>query len=174
MNNDLFDEINKVVGEDDILWHLGDFCFAPKYDFYKVAKQYRNRIVAKQVFFVFGNHDPECIANLFTPYTNGVGAVNHKAIVMYNGIKFILDHTCPAIWFNHHKQAIALYGHSHSGAERWADKVMPNRRSMDIGVDNAFKILGAYRPFSLEEILNIMKNRKGHSVGDHHQPMAEE
>ena len=63
--------------------------------------------------------------------------------------------------------AIALYGHSHSNAEVWLDSVMPGRRSMDVGVDNAAKILGEYKPFSFEEISNIMSKKNGFHF-DHH------
>lgn len=60
-----------------------------------------------------------------------------------------------------------LYGHSHSTAEEWLNQMMPNRRSIDVGVDNAYKLLGEYKPFSYEEIVNIMASKKGHSI-DHH------
>jgi hypothetical protein len=40
---------------------------------------------------------------------------------------------------------------------------------MDVGVDNAAKILGEYRPFAWEEVRNILYKRPGHSL-DHHVP----
>ena len=33
-------------------------------------------------------------------------------------------------------------------------------KSMDIGVDNAYRLFGEYRPFSLDEIKKIMDDRE--------------
>jgi hypothetical protein len=41
------------------------------------------------------------------------------------------------------------------------------RKSMDVGVDAAYKRFGEYRPFSLDEVLKIMENKKIKIV-DHH------
>jgi len=163
MNDYLFDEINKLVGEDDELYHVGDFCFGAKYDYYKTVKRFRDRINCRRVHQIFGNHDfYDDMPSIFE--TNG-----HRAFTTYNNQFFVFDHYCGAIWNKHHHKAILCYAHSHSTAERWADKIMPGRRSMDIGVDNAAKLLGAYRPFALEEVIDILKDRPGHTTGDHHQ-----
>jgi calcineurin-like phosphoesterase family protein len=73
-----------------------------------------------------------------------------------------------ALWDQSHRKSWNLYGHSHSGAENKLDQLFPDRKSMDIGVDNAFKILGEYRPFAFSEIQNLMNKKKGHLIGDHH------
>ena len=56
-----------------------------------------------------------------------------------------------------------LYGHSHDSLEyeAWG-------KSMDVGVDAAFRILGQYRPFSYEEIKAIM-DKRDIKVLDHHK-----
>jgi hypothetical protein len=46
--------------------------------------------------------------------------------------------------------------------EDYLDSMWPERRSMDVGVDNAFRIFGEYRPFSEYDILNLLSTRKGH------------
>lgn len=46
MDQTLIDNINAVVGSDDILWHLGDFSFAP----YAVAKRYRDAIKCQTMY----------------------------------------------------------------------------------------------------------------------------
>lgn len=49
-----------------------------------------------------------------------------------------------------------FYGHCHSNME---DKY--NRgKQMDVGVDNAYKLLGEYRPFSFEEARDMVKDRQ--------------
>jgi calcineurin-like phosphoesterase family protein len=42
------------------------------------------------------------------------------------------------------------------------------RRSMDVGVDNAFRLFGEYRPLSLDEIDQYFRLRSGFSI-DHHR-----
>lgn len=160
MDDDLINNINNFVGEDDILYHLGDFCFAPKDSYFRVAANYRRRINCREVHFIFGNHDGFEIGKLFSTAFN----LNE---IRVHGTKFILCHYALAVWNGSHRGSIQLYGHSHSNLEGWIDKAMPGHRSMDVGVDNAYKILGMYRPFSIEEIIKIMDSRKGFS-SDHH------
>ena len=42
-------------------------------------------------------------------------------------------------------------------AEARLDKIMPCRRSMDVGVDNAYWLLGEWRPFSIDEIITFLE-----------------
>lgn len=160
MNDHLTDRINEMVGENDTLWHLGDWAFAPKDKYYHKCQFYRGRIKCKNIFFVFGNHDNREVASLFTKSYDQIS-------LSINNQLFHLNHYCCAIWNKSHRGAIHLYGHSHSNAEGGLDRIMPGRRSMDVGVDNAKKILGEYRPFSFDEIMGIMRNRPGSSL-DHH------
>lgn len=160
MDQGILDAINSTVGEHDTLWFLGDFCFARYGREFTTAKSYRDRIRCRNVFMVWGNHDSRCIASCFTDCFERFRLRAH-------GQKIILDHYAPAVWQGSHRGAWALYGHSHRSAERWLDEHMPERRSLDVGVDNAIHLLGEYRPFSFDEIANIMKDRKGCSIDKH-------
>lgn len=161
MNNVLIDNINKCVAEEDTLWHLGDFAFAPKHKYIQHCEAYRNRIRCKNVKLVFGNHDQRDLKSIF-PETYDLVEIKER------GYKFVLCHYAMAVFNKSHRGAFHLYGHSHSGAESWMDRHMPNRRSMDVGVDNIAKIFGEYRPISLEEVISLLGNKKGHAM-DHHQ-----
>jgi calcineurin-like phosphoesterase family protein len=71
-------------------------------------------------------------------------------------------HYSMAAWDQSHRGSIQLYGHSHSTDEDRLDIIMPGRRSMDVGVDNAFKRVGEFRPFCIEtEIIPWMLARPG-------------
>ena len=72
-----------------------------------------------------------------------------------------------AVWPGSHHGAWHLYGHSHATAEPWLDAHMPGRRAFDVGVDNAARLLGAYRPWAFEEIEDRMRDRSGFAM-DHH------
>lgn len=80
----------------------------------------------------------------------------------------VLSHYVQAVWNQSHRGAWMLYGHSHASAESWLDAAMPGRRSIDVGVDNAYRVLGEYRPFSFDELNEILSGRPGCSI-DHHK-----
>lgn len=164
MDDTLIDNINKIVGKNDILWHLGDFAFS-KYDYYKRCKYYRDRINCNNVNIIWGNHDR---ANEIHDLFSLDYRVYHYLHPNQN-TKIVLHHSAMAIWEDSHRGAWHFYGHSHSGAEPWLDLHMPGRRSIDVGVDNAYKILGEYRPFGLDELSQMMNPRSGFSM-DHHIP----
>lgn len=156
----IIDNINKCVDKEDVLWLLGDFCFAPKQFYWQTAKRYRDRINCKHINFIWGNHDDRSIASLF----ESVHDLYHANIF---GQEIVLCHYAMAIWNKSHRHSQHYYGHSHANAEERLDELFPGRRSMDVGIDNAYKILGEYRPFEFSEIRDIMATRKGIAI-DHH------
>jgi calcineurin-like phosphoesterase family protein len=162
MNNNIIDNINKTVRHDDQLWILGDFCFA-RHDYFNTARNYRNKINCKNVSFVFGNHDRYEIGKLFNYACDFLETT-------INGQRFVFCHYALAIWPHSHHGAIHCYGHSHSSAEPWLDKIMPNRRSIDVGIDNAARLLEEYRPFSFDEIMKIVGNQAGFYPDHHKEP----
>lgn len=160
MDDHLIDQINKQVQEQDVLWVLGDWCFAKKDVYYEVARSYRERIRCQTVNLIYGNHDHGKIGDLFNE-------AYHMYNLRVNNNLFVLCHYAMAVWDGSHRGSICLYGHSHSEAESNLEKMMPGRRAMDVGVDNAAKILGEYRPFSINEILQHINNKPGFAF-DHH------
>lgn len=155
MDSTILDNINKIVRPEDELWFLGDFCFAHKNLYYQTARQYRDRILCDHVFLVKGNHDQDCIGGLFEN-------VYDQTQINVNGQCIVLNHYAMATWDGSHRNTWQLYGHSHSAIENWMDAIMPGRRSMDVGVDNAYRLLGEFRPFSFEDLQKILGNRSGH------------
>ena len=103
MNAHLVGNINEVVGQDDILFHLGDWSFGG----FEQIQEFRDSIVCKNVHIITGNHDHHIENNkeyndlgkckksgYFLP--NTLGTVNFYAlscridekICGKNGIKF--------------------------------------------------------------------------------------
>jgi calcineurin-like phosphoesterase family protein len=170
MDRVLLDSINKTVGPDDVIFFLGDFCFGG----HVRTPLYRDRIVCQNIYWLKGNHDqhqPKYKDKFLWVGDNDeiIDKVNRITIEPYNaalvtvrGQKIVLSHFKHAIWEGSHKGYWHLYGHSHSSAEHWEIG-----KSMDVGVDNAYRLLGEYRPFSLEEIGKFMSQREIHNV-DHH------
>lgn len=166
MNDTITDNINKMVGEDDILWHLGDFAFGVREKYVQKCEFYRSRIRCKNINIIWGNHDePRQIKHLFNE------SYYMQNIPMPGGqrTQIVLCHYALAVWDGSHRGNWQLYGHSHTSAEPWMDANMPGRRSIDVGVDNANRLLGSFRPFSMEDLEKILGARAGFSM-DHHIP----
>lgn len=148
----LIDQINACVAEHDTLWCLGDVSW------HSIEWQVR-QIRCKHRFLIWGNHDRHNFGKHFqlaedvaeTKINNG--KEEHKVF---------LSHYPHAFWPSSHKGSFHLYGHMHQQREAWLDEKMPGRRSLDVGVDNAYKLLGAYRPFKDSEIIDILGCRPGH------------
>lgn len=160
MNAALLDAINALVDERDTLWHLGDWALGGSQGYQASCRHFRDRIRCRTVNIIWGNHDRQSIRDLFSQ-------AESQTMISVAGQKIVLSHYAMAVWEDSHKGAWHLYGHSHARAEPWLDEHMPGRRSLDVGVDNAARLLGAYRPWSFEELQAFLGKQPGCSI-DHH------
>ena len=82
MDEVILKNINERVKENDMLFHIGDFCFAKSSEASDAPKKsydyYRNRIICKNIIFLRGNHDKN----------NSVKTLI-QSIIIYLGGKFI-------------------------------------------------------------------------------------
>lgn len=151
-NQTLVDNINRIVGEGDVLWHCGDWSFG---GFDNILK-FRQQIKCKEIHLIFGNHDHHIERNRggCRGYFN---STQHYKEISIEKQKIILFHYAMRVWNQSHQGAICLYGHSHNS--------IPNDYglSMDVGVDAHPE----FRPFAWEEIKEIMDKREILFV-DHH------
>lgn len=140
--------VNRYVRPADTLYVLGDVAWHdPGVTLKKLA--------CSNVHLIWGNHDRENFARWFK-------SAQDTHIVKLDTHRIFLSHYAHAFWPGSHKGWLHLYGHNHSQREEYLDKLWPERRSMDCGVDNAKRLLGEYRPFSEDEVLEILGPRKGH------------
>jgi calcineurin-like phosphoesterase family protein len=165
MNAVLVNNINAVVGQDDILIHLGDWSFG---GFDSIA-EFRNRIVCQNIHLVLGNHDHHIannrdgIAEIFSSvhqyldlsikWPDGSGK--------HDGTHFVCMHYPIASWDGLGKGVPHLHGHVH---------LPPNRRVgrgkvMDVGVDG-----NNLSPISMSDIVRILDKQPidGFLDKDHH------
>jgi calcineurin-like phosphoesterase family protein len=172
MNDELVNSINTKVGQDDILFHLGDWSF----NGFENIRKFRERIVCQNVHLILGNHDhhierdKDDIQSIFssvnhylqlevkrelTPDQMKVGVLGH--------IKFVLMHYPIASWNGMNDGVIHLHGHVHlSNNLRVADG-----KAMDVGVDG-----NNYEPIELNEIIKIMSKQPIARLAlpkDHHE-----
>ena len=167
MNQRLVDNINNMVGENDILIHLGDWSFG---GFDKI-EEFRSQINCKNVHLTFGNHDhhiernKEGIQKLFSSVQQYLRLEVRRPLTksMNEKFTFICMHYPIASWHDMNQGVIHLHGHVHLPA----NLRVAAGKAMDVGVDG-----NGLEPLSLGEILMIMKDqpiRKLELPKDHHE-----
>ena len=168
MNDRIVESINSVVGEDDTLFHLGDWSFGG----YDNIEEFRNRIVCKNIHLILGNHDHHIernkgdIQRLFS----SVNQYLRLQVSVYPGTKLyagdvdlVLMHYPIASWYNMNDGVIHLHGHIHLPSV----KKLSQGKAMDVGVDG-----NNLMPYSLGQIMNIMQTQPIAKLSlpqDHHE-----
>lgn len=166
MNAALVNNINELVGQDDILIHLGDWSFGG----FESIKQFRDQIVCKTVHLITGNHDHHIENNredcqkLFSSVNKYV-ELNVKWNVgtpIMDEQDFILMHFPIASWNNLARNSIHLHGHVHFTSNNRIGK----GRSMDVGVDG-----NELYPIEMREVIRLMHIQPIKSMleKDHHE-----
>lgn len=166
MNSVLVGNINEVVGQDDILFHLGDWSFGGL----ESIKQFRDQIACKTIHLITGNHDHHIESNkdnvqsLFSSVNKYLDLVVKWNIgtPLQDEVCFALMHFPIASWDNMARGAIHLHGHVHFEA----NKRIGVGKMMDVGVDGN----GLY-PIDMSEVISIMRNQpiKSMFTFDHHE-----
>ena len=169
MNDTLVNNINELVGENDVLIHLGDWSFG---GFEKIS-EFRNRIICKNIHLTYGNHDhhihnnKEDIKDIFSSTHDYLFLDIRRPSIVGKGqmdkYSFVCMHYPIASWDSMNDGTIHLHGHVH---------LPPNLRlgegkSLDVGVDG-----NNLHPMSLDEVLSVVKNqpiRKLSLPKDHHE-----
>jgi calcineurin-like phosphoesterase family protein len=172
MNDELVFWINNQVGQDDILFHLGDWSF----NGFENIRKFRERIVCKNIHLILGNHDhhiernKENIQSIFSSVNEYLSLdvkwdLNQTQMMLKtpNSAHFVLMHYPIASWNGMNDGVIHLHGHVH----------LPNHlrvadgKAMDVGVDG-----NKYEPISMDEVLKIMSKQpiaKLTLPKDHHE-----
>jgi len=148
MTDHLINQINKVVGPDDVLFNLGDFVFKD----HKRIPEMRNRIICRNIHHIRGNHDQH-----IDKYVSSFTSLNDMIELDYHGNMFIMCHYAMRVWLGSHKGYMHLYGHSHNSLDKHPNQ--PWGRSMDVGVDSAYRLLGEYAPFNIKYVIDLLKKR---------------
>jgi calcineurin-like phosphoesterase family protein len=166
MNAHIAGNINEVVGQDDILIHLGDWSFGG----FESIEHFRNQIVCKNVHIITGNHDHHIENNrgdcqkLFSSVNKYV-ELNVKWNVgtpLQDEQNFVLMHFPIASWNNMARGAIHLHGHVHFNP----NMRMQVGKMMDAGCDG-----NNLYPIQMSEVLKLMRDRPVKSLfsKDHHE-----
>lgn len=147
---------NNVVGQDDTVFHLGDFAYGNSQFIANIIKQLNGNII-----LVKGNHD---LKNINPTLYNIFSDVVYQARILIDKQTVYLNHF-PFLCFEHgdinlykDNYSIQLFGHVHSGPLTSSEDV--NRLNIlfptqyDVGVDN-----NNFTPISWFDVRNKIKQQ---------------
>ncbi|ANL28604.1 metallophosphoesterase domain-containing protein [Rhizobium phaseoli] len=119
---------NSVVGDDDIVYHLGDFAFSLKQNADRVRELF-GRLNGRKVLII-GNHDVTKKGDLHPTLASLDWAARpeHAMRTRDDGHDLWMSHYAARSWPSQHYGAVHFYGHSHG-------KLPGVGRSRDVGVD---------------------------------------
>ena len=158
MNAAIVNNINELVGQDDVLIHLGDWSFGG----FENIEEFYHRLVCKNIHLILGNHDHHIdrnrgdIRKLFL-------SVSWFDQFEYQGETIEMCHYPISSWNGLRKGRIHLHGHCHLPF----DKKISNGRRMDVGMDGNLE----FAPYDLKELIKALKKHQiGSEMGadDHH------
>jgi calcineurin-like phosphoesterase family protein len=164
MNSTIIDNCNAVAGPDDYIIVLGDVIFGEL----EQLKRARDRIVCRNIYLFFGNHDKDIrhswerggLRDVFKVCTD-VGMIN------INGQKVWASHYAHLTWNGSHHGVWHCYGHSHSTLEKWRENHLSASKMVDVGIDYRSKLGKGYTPWLFNELKIYMDAKSGHVI-DHH------
>lgn len=154
MNQALIDNWNSVVGPDDHVYHLGDFCFGNVEKWNAILEP---GVLNGHIHLILGNHDPTRL------YRNGVNIgrfseITYQKLLFVDGWTVYLNHF-PFLDFSNNLdyKVISLNGHVHYNGltngtlnDEKIKMFQPNQ--YDVGVDN-----NNYTPISWEQVIEKIK-----------------
>lgn len=142
MNDTIIGRWNERIKPEDIVYHVGDFCFKNSYDGEKglrLNSLYWKSLLNGNIIFIKGNHDK-----------NNTTKTNIESLqILFGGIYINLIHDPVKVNVNYN---LNLCGHVH---EKWKFKFVPNSIIINIGVD-----VWNFYPKTLQEIIKYWQYLK--------------
>lgn len=148
MNETMIANWNRVVGPEDIVFHLGDFCLGGATEWNRILDRLNGRI-----YLVLGNHDHR---NLRQSVAGRFEAVSHQMLIDVEGQKIYMNHY-PFLCYNGtFDSSWQLFGHVHTCEDNVGQDAprlcMLFPTQYDVGVDN-----NGFTPVSFAQVQEIIR-----------------
>lgn len=171
-------QMNDNIGEDDIVYHLGDFTFSGPKNIEKV------REVLKQLKghwrFILGNHDNESMLRELIKEFPQHEVLGHYQEIKYNKTKFVLCHFPFKTWNCSSHGSVNIHGHCHGELTKrhFKNKFVRNLATMfgfdkrkqpinqiDVGIDS----IDGFKPIEIDDLIKFIElhNPKKKTVNHH-------
>ena len=130
MNEALIEKWNAVVGANDIVFHLGDFCFGGSAEWTNILNRLNGRI-----YLIVGNHD---LRNLRKGYCKRFEEVVMQMHIEVDKQRIYLNHYPFLCYAGVYDGAWQLFGHVHTCENNTGkdaprlNMIFPTRRSSDL------------------------------------------
>ena len=150
MNEVMIANWNSVIGKDDTVFHLGDFCLGGAAEWAKILERLNGKI-----YLIMGNHDLKNIRQGF------ISRFEHVAMQMHIEVgkqRLYLCHYPFLCFEGSYKDVWQLFGHVHSRKNNTGidagrlQYLYPTQ--YDVGVDN-----NNYAPISFEQVKRIINKQ---------------
>ncbi len=148
MNQRIVDGINNNVPENGLLIHCGDWSFGGQ----EKVFEFHKRLKVKNILITRGNHD-----HLIWPLELHNVIIDDIKYLQFETFKFVFCHYPMLHWHEMNRGSFMCHGHLHGDEDEVIKTIHQNYRTMDVGVDVAYKLFGEYRPFKLTEIIDMLK-----------------
>lgn len=150
MNEAMIRNWNSVVGQDDVVFHLGDFCLGGSAEWTKILDRLNGHI-----HLVLGNHD---LKNFRQGYTERFETVSMQRYIEIGKQRILLNHNPFLCYGGAYRDVWQLFGHVHTSPHNTgldAPRLhMLFPRQYDVGVDN-----NDFTPVSFERVKAIIKKQ---------------
>lgn len=150
MDETLISNWNRVIGTDDCVFHLGDFCLGGSAEWTKVLDRLNGKI-----YLILGNHD---LKNLKQGFIHRFEKVVMQMHIQVGNQKIYLNH-CPFLCYGGaYSNTWQLFGHVHTSKHNTGkdknrlDMLFPTQ--YDVGVDN-----NNFAPISFVEVKKIVEKQ---------------
>jgi calcineurin-like phosphoesterase family protein len=139
---------NEIISDEDIVYHLGDFCFGNG----ARKKELGNQLKGHK-HLIRGSHDGQIPNGIFESISDvkfiRPDMYGEDITLKHQGI--FMSHYMHKTWDESHYGSWHLCGHSHGRMNTYAEG---EGKILDVGVDNF-----NFYPVSLDEVIEIMRNR---------------
>lgn len=163
MNESLIKKWNDKVGENGIIYFLGDLSMGG----FEKTKEITDRLLG-EIHVIMGNHDDYKVLsklNRFASIDRGYREIwiEDKDVERDGKQQICMSHYPMIVWNRHHRNSWHLHGHEHQSLVNTPfGKEYYKRKVIDVGCNGH-----NYEPISYTEIKDIMKTRIISTI-DHH------
>ena len=148
---------NSQAKKGDVVYVLGDYSFAKKYD--DIAKFTES--LNGQKIFIKGNHDRRENLDRLVKDNLIEAWYDYKEIKLQD-IPTVLFHFPVSAWHRQGYGALHLHGHCHGNH---ADN---KGKMLDVGLDSAYNIFGKHKFFTEQDVIDLLKEKQIY-ISDHHK-----
>lgn len=149
MDHVMIERWNAVVGPDDRVFHLGDFCFKGSKLARKVLEKLRGDLI-----LIRGNHDTDGTVAL-----DRWTGVHDLLEITSGGTRLVLCHYPLLEWPGCFRGAVHLHGHTHG-------RVPGTSARLDVGVD-----VWDFAPVTVEQIMTRAYGAPHHDPKRYYEPI---